>query len=63
VVNSGARSGRTEAGAEDERRSAGFDAVFGLGAPFFIGFIWAVFFVVDEVQSLFWQIDWVIFIS
>jgi RNA polymerase sigma-70 factor (ECF subfamily) len=33
------------------------------GTPFFIGFIWAVFFVVDEVQSLFWQIDWVIFIS
>jgi RNA polymerase sigma-70 factor (ECF subfamily) len=32
------------------------------GAPFFIGLILVVFFVVDEVQSLFWQIDWVIFI-
>jgi RNA polymerase sigma-70 factor (ECF subfamily) len=33
------------------------------GAPFLIGFLWAMLIVMDEVQSLFWQIDWVIFIS
>ena len=33
------------------------------GAPFFIGFIWAMFFVVDEVQSQFWHMGWVIFIG
>ena len=33
------------------------------GAPFFIGFLWAMLIVMDQVQSQFWHMSWVVFIS